>query len=101
MTPTGRIAPSTSHIEGSTTTSRRRHSCDWCSSAAFLLTLFYLVAVVRVIDIEAVRRAVAATGPARRSHYVVVSAALGSIFVPGRSSLPAAVCCSGPCSALS
>ena len=50
---------------------------------AFLLGLFYLVAVARVIDVEAVRRAVAATGPAAPLAYVVVSALLGAIFVPG------------------
>ncbi len=34
--------------------------------AAFLLGLFYLVAVTRVVDVEDVRRTVAATGPLRR-----------------------------------
>jgi uncharacterized membrane protein YdjX (TVP38/TMEM64 family) len=51
--------------------------------AAFLLALFYLVAVERVIDVEAVRSAVAAAGPAAPLAYVVVSAALGAVFVPG------------------
>ncbi|MGV0802278.1 VTT domain-containing protein, partial [Mycolicibacterium elephantis] len=45
--------------------------------------LFYLVAVARVIDVEAVRDAVAATGPAAPLAYVVVSAVLGALFVPG------------------
>lgn len=51
--------------------------------AAFLLGLFYLVAVTRVVDVEDVRRTVAATGPAAPLTYVVVSAVLGAIFVPG------------------
>lgn len=50
---------------------------------AFLLGLFYLVAVARVIDVEAVRGAVAATGPLAPVAYVVVSALLGAVFVPG------------------
>ena len=45
--------------------------------AAFLLGLFYLVAVARIIDVEQVRRLVAATGPAAPLTYVVVSAVLG------------------------
>ncbi|MGH3637285.1 MAG: TVP38/TMEM64 family protein, partial [Mycobacterium sp.] len=51
--------------------------------AAFLLGLFYLVAVKRVIDVEEVRRAVSATGPAAPLTYAVVSAVLGALFVPG------------------
>lgn len=51
--------------------------------AAFLLTLFYLVAIARVIDVDAVRDAVAAAGPAAPLAYVVVSALLGALFVPG------------------
>ena len=42
--------------------------------AAFLLGLFYLVAVTRVVDVEDVRRTVAATGPVAPLTYVVVSA---------------------------
>jgi uncharacterized membrane protein YdjX (TVP38/TMEM64 family) len=51
--------------------------------AAFLLTLFYLVAVVRVIDVEAVRGTVAAAGPAAPLAYVLASVVLGAVFVPG------------------
>jgi uncharacterized membrane protein YdjX (TVP38/TMEM64 family) len=51
--------------------------------ATFLLALFYLVAVERVIDVEAVRSAVAAAGPAAPLAYVMVSAVLGAVFVPG------------------
>ena len=51
--------------------------------AGFLLGMFYLVAVARVIDVEEMRRAVSATGPAAPLTYVVVSAVLGALFVPG------------------
>lgn len=69
--------------DDSPATSRRRHVVRLVVFAAFLVVLFYLVAVVRVIDVEAVRRAVLSTGPAAPVTYVVVSAALGAIFVPG------------------
>ncbi len=51
--------------------------------AAFLLAIFYLVAVQRVIDVEAVRRTVSAAGPAAPLTYVAASAMLGAVFVPG------------------
>lgn len=70
-------------IEDPTPTSRRRHVLRLVAVAAFLLGLFYLVAVARVIDVEAVRNAVAATGPAAPLAYVVVSAVLGALLVPG------------------
>ena len=63
--------------------SRRRHILRLALFAAFLLGLFYLVAVTRVIDVEDVRRTVAATGPAAPLTYVAVSAMLGALFVPG------------------
>jgi uncharacterized membrane protein YdjX (TVP38/TMEM64 family) len=50
---------------------------------AVLLTLFYLVAVSRVIDFRAVRDAVAATGPVAPLAYLAASAVLAAIFVPG------------------
>lgn len=50
---------------------------------AFLALLFYLTAVARVIDVEAVRALVASTGPLAPLTYVVVSAALGALLVPG------------------
>lgn len=62
---------------------RRRHALRLLAFAAFLLTLFYLVAVQRVIDVEAVRGFIAATGPAAPLVYVVISALLGAILVPG------------------
>lgn len=49
----------------------------------FLLGLFYLVAVSRVIDIGQVRDAVAATGPLAPLVYLAVSAVLAAVFVPG------------------
>ena len=51
--------------------------------AAFLITMFYLLAVRHVVNVEEVRRTVAATGPAAPLTYVVASAVLGAAFVPG------------------
>ncbi|HEX9176257.1 MAG TPA: hypothetical protein VF874_09255, partial [Mycobacterium sp.] len=62
--------------DGSSATSRRRHFVRLMLFAGFLLGLFYLVAVARVIDVEAARRAVAETGPAAPVIYVVASAVL-------------------------
>jgi uncharacterized membrane protein YdjX (TVP38/TMEM64 family) len=69
--------------EGSSETSRRRHIVRLALFAAFLLGLFYLVAVTRVIDVGDLRRTVAATGPIAPLTYIIVSAALGAVFVPG------------------
>jgi uncharacterized membrane protein YdjX (TVP38/TMEM64 family) len=69
--------------DGFSATPRRRHVLRLALFAAVLLGLFYLVAVTRVIDVEDVRRTVAATGPAAPLTYVVVSAILGALFVPG------------------
>jgi uncharacterized membrane protein YdjX (TVP38/TMEM64 family) len=63
--------------------SRRGHILRLALFAAFLIGMFWLVAVGRVIDLEAIRSAVAATGPAAPFAYVLVSSALGAIFVPG------------------
>jgi uncharacterized membrane protein YdjX (TVP38/TMEM64 family) len=63
--------------------SRRRHVVRLALFAAFLMGLFYLVAVTRVVDVEDVRRTVAATGPVAPVTYVAVSSVLGAIFVPG------------------
>jgi uncharacterized membrane protein YdjX (TVP38/TMEM64 family) len=51
--------------------------------AAFLLGLFYLVAVTRVVNVDDLRAVVAATGPAAPLAFIVVSAVLGAVFVPG------------------
>lgn len=70
-------------IEEPPPASRRRHIVRLAVVVAFLLGLFYLVAIARVIDVEAVRNVVAATGPAAPVAYVVASALLGAVFVPG------------------
>jgi uncharacterized membrane protein YdjX (TVP38/TMEM64 family) len=69
--------------EGSPPTPRRRHIVRLAVFAVFLVALFYLLAVRRVVNIEDVRHTVAATGPAAPLTYIVVSAVLGAIFVPG------------------
>lgn len=62
---------------------RRGHIVRLAVFAGFLVGLFYLVAAARVIDVEAVRRAVSATGTLAPLTYVVASAVLGAVFVPG------------------
>ncbi len=69
--------------DGAAAPDRRRHILRLAIFAALLLTLFYVVAVTRVVDVEAVRQAVSATGPVAPLTYVVVSAVLGAVFVPG------------------
>jgi uncharacterized membrane protein YdjX (TVP38/TMEM64 family) len=69
--------------DGCPAPSRRRHIVRLALFVAFLLGLFYLVAVTRIVDVDDVRRAVSATGPAAPLTYAVVSALLGAIFVPG------------------
>jgi len=64
-------------------TARWPHVVRLAAFTAFLVGLFYLVAVMRIVDVEDVRRTVAATGPAAPLAYVVVSAVLGAVFVPG------------------
>ncbi|AKS34671.1 TVP38/TMEM64 family protein [Mycolicibacterium goodii] len=62
---------------------RTRHIIRLTLFAALLIGLFYLVAVARVINIGDIRGAVAATGAVAPLVYVVVSACLGALFVPG------------------
>jgi uncharacterized membrane protein YdjX (TVP38/TMEM64 family) len=69
--------------DGGRPAGRRRHLLRLALFAAFLLGMFYLIAVARVIDIDAVRAFIESAGPAAPLVYVVVSAALGAIFVPG------------------
>ena len=69
--------------ETSAPRSRRRHIIRLAVFAAFLIVLFYLLAVKHVVNIEDVRRTVKATGPAAPLTYIVLSGVLGAIFVPG------------------
>jgi uncharacterized membrane protein YdjX (TVP38/TMEM64 family) len=69
--------------EDSPPPSRRPHVLRLAVFFAFLLALFYLVAVQRAIDIEAVRAAVARSGPVAPLIYIPVSALLAAVFVPG------------------
>ena len=64
-------------------TSRRPHVIRLAVFVAFLVVLFYLLAVKHVVNIEDVRRWVKATGPLAPFAYIVLSAVLGAIFVPG------------------
>lgn len=50
---------------------------------ALLSVLFYLTAVERVIDVAAVRALIESAGPLAPLAYVVVSAVLGALLVPG------------------
>ena len=62
---------------------RRRHVLRLGLFVAALLAMFYLIAVKQVVDIEAVRSAIARAGPVAPLVYIPVSAILASIFVPG------------------
>ncbi|MCV7218426.1 TVP38/TMEM64 family protein [Mycobacterium crocinum] len=64
-------------------TPRWPHALRLVLFVAVLLTLFYLVAVSKVIDPSGIRAAVSATGPAAPLAYLVVSAGLAAVFVPG------------------
>src|SRR6202012_4955361 len=63
--------------------SRRPHIIRLAVFVAFLGVLFYLLAVKHVVNMEDVRRWVKATGPLAPFAYIVLSAVLGAIFVPG------------------
>lgn len=69
--------------EGSVPTSRRRHIVRLALFVVFLLVMFYLLAIRHAVNVEEVRRTVAATGPAAPLTYIVASAVLGAAFVPG------------------
>lgn len=63
--------------------SRRPHIVRLAMFTVALSVMFYLVAVERVIDIEAVRAAIADAGPLAPLIFIPVSAVLASMFVPG------------------
>ena len=63
--------------------SRWPHVLRLALFAAFLLTLFYFVAVSRVVDVGQVRDAVAATGPVAPLAYLLVAAVLASLDKKG------------------
>ena len=63
--------------------SRRKHILRLALFAVVLLTLFYFVAVRRVVNVEEVRAAIAKCGPAAPLVYMPMSAFLAAIFVPG------------------
>lgn len=65
------------------TPGRRTHIVRLALLAVFLLGLWYLIGIARILDLGEIRDAVASTGPAAPLVYVVVSAVLGSLFVPG------------------
>jgi uncharacterized membrane protein YdjX (TVP38/TMEM64 family) len=69
--------------EDHTTGSRRRHIVRLLLFAGFLLGLFYLVAVTRIIDVDDIRQTVAATGAVAPLTYIAVAAVLAALFVPG------------------
>ncbi|WP_264060981.1 TVP38/TMEM64 family protein, partial [Mycolicibacterium psychrotolerans] len=69
--------------EGTPETSRRRHIVRLALFAALLAVLFYLTAIQRVIDVEAVRDAIESAGPLAPLAYVAVSSVLGALLVPG------------------
>lgn len=64
-------------------TSRRRHIARLVVFVALLSVLFYLTAIERVIDVAAVRALIESAGPLAPLAYVVVSAVLGALLVPG------------------
>src|ERR1700735_1507740 len=79
----GRETNAVGMTEDPAPTSRRRHIVRLAVFAVFLVVLFYLLAVKHVVNIEDVRRWVKATGPLAPFAYIVLSAVLGAIFVPG------------------
>ncbi len=69
--------------QAATPANRGGHILRLSLFVAVLLVLFYLVAVERVIDVDAVRRAIAQSGPLAPLVYIAASAVLAAIFVPG------------------
>ncbi|MDA2891974.1 TVP38/TMEM64 family protein [Mycolicibacterium sp. BiH015] len=69
--------------EDTSPTPRRRHIARLAVFVALLSVLFYLTAIERVIDVAAVRALIESAGPLAPLAYVVVSAVLGALLVPG------------------
>jgi len=69
--------------QAATPANRGGHILRLSLFVAVLLVLFYLVAVERMIDVDAVRRAIAQSGPLAPLVYIAISAVLAAIFVPG------------------
>lgn len=73
-------------IEGAAnreTVDRRHHIVRLVLFAAVLAALFALMVFGKVIDADEIRAVVTAAGPAAPLAYIVVSAVLGALFVPG------------------
>ncbi|UXA18839.1 TVP38/TMEM64 family protein [Mycobacterium sp. SMC-4] len=69
--------------EGVAETSRRRHIVRLALFVVLLGVLFYLVAIERVIDVGYIRAAIESTGPLAPLAFVVISAVMGAVLVPG------------------
>jgi uncharacterized membrane protein YdjX (TVP38/TMEM64 family) len=77
------MAVTMTDTEGAPPAGKGRHLLRLSLFAAFLFGMFYLVAIARVIDVDAVRAFIGSAGPAAPLVYVVLSAVLGAVFVPG------------------
>jgi uncharacterized membrane protein YdjX (TVP38/TMEM64 family) len=77
------MAVTMTDTEGAPPAGKGRHLLRLALFAAFLFGMFYLVAIARVIDVDGVRAFIGSAGPAAPLVYVVLSAVLGAVFVPG------------------
>src|ERR1700753_1121376 len=66
-----------------TSSSRRPHIIRLALFAAFLVVMFYLLAIKHLVHIGDVRHWVKPTGPLAPFTSILLSAVLGAIFVPG------------------
>ncbi|PQE01820.1 hypothetical protein CYL16_07285 [Mycobacterium sp. EPG1] len=72
-----------SESTGAPEPSKRRALARLALVVGVLGLLFYFSAVARVIDVEAARNVIESTGPLAPLTYVVASAVLGALLVPG------------------